>query len=253
MMNENPPWKTGDKRINRWYILKPGEKYRFRFVNLSAFARYYIFLSDSSSMAVVELDGVPVTPQYTKGIELTSGQRVSVIITASSVQNTVTHIIAVSDPRIFAGAASPEQCNMPLSSGTDVQYTWGWLDTSPPPSDLTIVPNYLYDPNPRAYPKILTTWKPADTEADPFYKYRPKLPFTDVARPRFAGTTDEDSYFQPRYAWDFDDESMLPLDGETAWIPDDLSPTTYDIREIALSSQSSGWGTMGFADDSPTR
>jgi iron transport multicopper oxidase len=56
-------------------------KARFRFINLSAFARYYIHLDTyQEDITIIELDGVIIKPVLSKGIELASGQRVSVVI-----------------------------------------------------------------------------------------------------------------------------------------------------------------------------
>jgi FtsP/CotA-like multicopper oxidase with cupredoxin domain len=67
--------------------LYPETRYRVRFINMSAFSRYYIWMEGNYDMEVIEIDGVTLKPgqprethQLTKGIELASGQRVSVIV-----------------------------------------------------------------------------------------------------------------------------------------------------------------------------
>ena len=61
--------------------MKPGVKYRVRFINMSAFSRYYVWMDGDYDLEVVEIDGVTLKPgqRKTRGIELSSGQRVSVI------------------------------------------------------------------------------------------------------------------------------------------------------------------------------
>lgn len=68
--------KTSDS-----FAMVPGKTYRFRFVSMTAFAMYTVWM-DGHDMRVVEVDGVTVAPATVTAFPLAGAQRVSVLVTA---------------------------------------------------------------------------------------------------------------------------------------------------------------------------
>jgi iron transport multicopper oxidase len=77
-----------------------GKTYRIRFVNMAAFAMFHIWIEDHD-MRVIELDGV-YTEEYTvPGIDLTTAQRVSVLVTAKNSTDKNYAIVGAMDTDMF--------------------------------------------------------------------------------------------------------------------------------------------------------
>ena len=77
-----------------------GKTYRLRFVNMAAFAMFQIWIEDHE-MRVIELDGV-ATEEYTvPAIDLTTAQRVSVLVTAKNTTNKNFAMVGSMDTDMF--------------------------------------------------------------------------------------------------------------------------------------------------------
>jgi iron transport multicopper oxidase len=61
------------------FDIKPGKKYLFRIIDMSALAAHFVQF-DGHNMTVVAIDGVPTKPKTTQTIRLTPAQRYDVII-----------------------------------------------------------------------------------------------------------------------------------------------------------------------------
>ncbi|KAF1957319.1 Cupredoxin [Byssothecium circinans] len=264
LFNDKPAPKSGSNPEQKVW-LQPNNRYRLRFINMSAFARYYIWINDID-MEVIEIDGVMLKPSTSKGIELASGQRVSVVVKIDS--NTSTkRIMAISDRRIHTGQ-DPENKNpptlarycklWPTSSYSKMQYTWGWLVNGAPGND----PHTYGEPTQTELDsyatgtrKWLDVWDEG-ANINPFYKWRPKLPFTDqnripVDKTRQCGNSlcncnDHDScHWNPSFAWKFDELAFEPYTPLAA-----MAPTTYTsahVHEITLNDDN-GYGVMGLGN-----
>jgi iron transport multicopper oxidase len=68
-------------QITDTFDLKPGKKYLFRIINMSALAAHFVEF-DAHNMTVVAVDGVPTKPKITQTIRLTPAQRYDVVIEA---------------------------------------------------------------------------------------------------------------------------------------------------------------------------
>jgi FtsP/CotA-like multicopper oxidase with cupredoxin domain len=93
--NEETAPTTGANNAQKINI-SPNTRYRLRFINMSAFSRYYIWIQggDDKDLEVIEIDGVMLklgspgeTTHVTRGIELAPGQRVSVVTGIPSSQS----------------------------------------------------------------------------------------------------------------------------------------------------------------------
>jgi iron transport multicopper oxidase len=62
---------------------EPGKTYRLRLVNMAAFAMFHFWIEDHD-MTVIELDGVYIEPYIVPGVDITTAQRVSVLVTAKN-------------------------------------------------------------------------------------------------------------------------------------------------------------------------
>jgi hypothetical protein len=105
-----------------------GATKRIRFINMSSHARLYIWFSDQRSFSIIELDGVLYDPRAADMFELASGQRASILLTASSGSITCqgAYIVVASDPRINAG--TPRCPQVSTRNGRGLLYTHGYLD-----------------------------------------------------------------------------------------------------------------------------
>ena len=123
-----------------------------------------------------------------------------------------------------------------------MQYTWGWLINSAnsPGSSSLNAPDATemarYGNSSRPWVKSWNT----GLAVDPFYKYRPKLPFVDQTR--------TDGKLNPLYPWNFDEQALRPFKDEAAWIPSDYS-AKY-VHEVTLKAAGGvapekGRGIMG--------
>jgi hypothetical protein len=151
----------------------------------------------------------------------------------------------ISDRRINAGFDNKgDQCKLnPTNSQlSDMQYTWGWLVNSAnkPSASSFKAPDAAemarYGNSSRPWVK---SWNEGQ-EINPFYKYRPKLPFVDQTR--------ADGKLNPLYPWNFNEEAFRPYNDELAWIPSDYS-ATY-VHEVTLKAATGdppekGRGIMG--------
>jgi iron transport multicopper oxidase len=68
---------------NGTIIFEPGKTYRLRLVNMAAFAMFHFWIEDHD-MVVIEVDGVYTEPYTVQGVDLTTAQRVSVLVTAKN-------------------------------------------------------------------------------------------------------------------------------------------------------------------------
>lgn len=66
--------------------IEPGKRYKFRIINIGAFAAQYIWF-EGHTMQVVEVDGIYTEPADAEMIYVTVAQRWSVIVTAKNDTN----------------------------------------------------------------------------------------------------------------------------------------------------------------------
>jgi len=78
-------------RQNGTINFEAGKTYRLRLVNMAAFAMFHFWIEDHD-MRVIEVDGVYTEPYTVSGVDLTTAQRVSVLVTA---KNSTTHNYAM--------------------------------------------------------------------------------------------------------------------------------------------------------------
>jgi iron transport multicopper oxidase len=77
-----------------------GKTYRLRFINMAAFAMFQVWIEDHE-MRVIEVDGV-YTEEYTvPAVELTTAQRVSVLVTAKNTTEKNFAMVAAMDIDMF--------------------------------------------------------------------------------------------------------------------------------------------------------
>jgi iron transport multicopper oxidase len=79
---------------------EPGKTYRLRFVNMAAFAMFSVWIEDHE-MRVIELDGVYTEEYPVQGVELTTAQRVSVLVTAKNSTDKNFAMVAAFDTEMF--------------------------------------------------------------------------------------------------------------------------------------------------------
>jgi iron transport multicopper oxidase len=85
---------------NGTITFEAGKTYRLRFINVAAFAMMNVWIEDHE-MRVIELDGV-YTEEYTvPGIQITTAQRVSVLVTAKNTTNKNFAMVAAMDTDMF--------------------------------------------------------------------------------------------------------------------------------------------------------
>ena len=100
LFNEFPPGPNGHWR--QVVKMTPGQPQRIRFINTSAFSRYYVFIEGGYQMEVIEIDGVNLKPgkaeHKTAGLELAPGQRVSVVITSAAEWTTKRIMVRAKNP-----------------------------------------------------------------------------------------------------------------------------------------------------------
>lgn len=77
-----------------------GKTYRLRFVNMAAFAMFQIWI-EGHEMRVIELDGVPTEEYTVPAIDLTTAQRVSVLVTAKNTTNQNFAMVGSMDTTMF--------------------------------------------------------------------------------------------------------------------------------------------------------
>ena len=63
--------------------IEPGKRYKFRIINMGAFAAQYVWFEDHT-MQIVEVDGIYTEPSDAEMIYVTVAQRWSVIVTAKN-------------------------------------------------------------------------------------------------------------------------------------------------------------------------
>jgi iron transport multicopper oxidase len=63
--------------------IEPGKTYKFRMINMGAFAAQYVWFEDHT-MRVVEVDGIYTEPADAEMIYMTAAQRWSVLVTAKN-------------------------------------------------------------------------------------------------------------------------------------------------------------------------
>ncbi|KAG4443253.1 hypothetical protein IFR05_001296 [Cadophora sp. M221] len=241
MVGDNAPEWGNNRTVNdNSYLLGPTETARFRFVNLGAFARFYVHFDDFREFKVVEVDGVLLEGTLTKGIELSSGQRVSIVVSGLSLSSPDSaRLLYISDPRIGSGGS----CGLTPSTitGSEVQVGWSWVDSIDKsiairtPATATDFNNTLE----------LKTWKTSDIYGRPYFGSRPKVNFAIQKRNYPAPNNTE--YWIPNYAWNFNDVAFVPLDGQAAWMVDSTKPLSDVIHTIMLVNDSIGHGTMGLS------
>ena len=148
-------------------------------------------------MEMIELDGVMLKRGYfTRGFELASGQRVSVLIKGEGAPGTSAHIIAVQDSHVSHGTKT---CPMAFNSNgdTNMQWTYGFLDTDPSAGYTRNAPDILKDSRFATWEdtedpdteQTLTGWYTWEGEQGgktkyntryKYYRHRPNLPFKDL-------------------------------------------------------------------------
>lgn len=219
---------------------------------MSAFARYYIHLDTyQDDITVIEIDGVLIKPVVTKGIEISSGQRVSVTITGAPLANPGPQIsrkiIFVSDPRIsISKNCQPDLTGLKPSDYTgtaQTQYTWAWIDNVS--SDSSSKGDPLSNDMVHGNFNDLKVWKDTDTDYDPYLAGRPRLDFNIPARTDRVKTPSGTKNVQiPDYAWNFNEMAFVSSDTTpefAAWMVE--SADENHIHAILLND-TDGFGTM---------
>lgn len=85
---------------NGTITFEAGKTYRLRFVNMAAFAMFHVWIEDHD-MRVIEVDGV-YTQEYTvPAVDLTTAQRVSVLVTAKNTTDKNFAIVGAMDTDMF--------------------------------------------------------------------------------------------------------------------------------------------------------
>lgn len=136
---------------------------------MSSHARFYIWFADKRSFEVIELDGVSYKSKSTNYVEVSSGQRVSIIVGAKSPAGACsgTYIIAASDPKVAHGT---NRCPMWFTRpDRGVQFTHGYLEVngqSANPVRKTVLDG------PEAPLDLLKVWS-ASTVSDGNFQYYP--------------------------------------------------------------------------------
>jgi len=123
-----------------------GKTYRLRFINMAAFAMFHIWIEEHD-MRVIEVDGV-YTEEYTvPGIELTTAQRVSVLVTAKNTTEKNFAIVGSMDTDMFdtvPDGLNPSDClDKIFSKWIDVT-NWIVYNSSNPNPDPVLADSF-YD------------------------------------------------------------------------------------------------------------
>ena len=82
------------------FNLSPGKSYMVRAINIAAFASFFLTF-DQHEMTIVEVDGTYTEPAKTDLVYLSTGQRMSVLITAKSTTSENYAFSAAMDPSMF--------------------------------------------------------------------------------------------------------------------------------------------------------
>ena len=77
-----------------------GKTYRLRFVNMAAFAMFHVWIEDHD-MRVIEVDGVYTKEFTVPAIDLTTAQRVSVLVTAKNTTDKNFAMVGAMDTDMF--------------------------------------------------------------------------------------------------------------------------------------------------------
>lgn len=77
-----------------------GKTYRLRFVNIAAFAMFHVWIEDHD-MRVIEVDGVYTQEFTVPAIDLTTAQRVSVLVTAKNTTDKNFAMVGAMDTVMF--------------------------------------------------------------------------------------------------------------------------------------------------------
>ena len=131
IINDVEGYNTTLSKAEKTFILGDcTTRMRLRYINVSAYARFYIFFSDMRKFDVIELDGVSYLKKETDMLEVASGQRVSIVVGAKSTTGVCSnaYIIAASDPKMNHGS---KRCPMELPGSAPVQYTHAYLEVDP--------------------------------------------------------------------------------------------------------------------------
>ena len=77
-----------------------GKTYRLRFVNMAAFAMFHVWIEDHD-MRVIEVDGVYTEEFTVPAIDVTTAQRVSVLVTAKNTTDKNFAMVGAMDTDMF--------------------------------------------------------------------------------------------------------------------------------------------------------
>ncbi|KAJ4288632.1 hypothetical protein N0V90_011869 [Kalmusia sp. IMI 367209] len=80
--------------------IEPGKRYKFRMINMGAFAAQYVWFEDHT-MQIVEVDGIYTEPADADMIYITAAQRYSVIVTAKNSTNANFAFVGSMDQDLF--------------------------------------------------------------------------------------------------------------------------------------------------------
>ena len=214
----NRPKEPGSVSI----AIDSGKTARLRFINISAYARFYIYIPDHK-MRVIELDGVSmeIGPE-TEGIEVSSGQRVSVLVTGNQDPTKRYGIVAAIDPRLNPGRMTDWNRNSP-------ECTW----SLPPPFDGDRA-NVEYVVGALTYVDSLgvvfdktsewLTRKPWEDKS--LMSYRLNVPWVVVSQRTKDGITTQ----VPHYPWAFDETALTPISPTGKW--DDVQDGNIHLLEL---------------------
>ena len=225
-------------------MVVPNQKSRLRFINTSAYARFYITIP-YHSISVIELDGVSMSPgPNTTGIELASGQRVSVLVTGNQGPNKTYPMIAAIDPRLNSGTYNDDwgSRNVPecvwteaTSNSNDhgiVEFTGGGFlyksDSSRPKGGV------LWDNS------WLTRWSTCEPGKCNFSLMgnRLKLNWAWASYDNKNGKNE----LVPLYPWNFKEIDLKPWDPVPKLV--DVQNANIHFMELTTSSNDRGWGTF---------
>lgn len=120
---------------NTKYNIRPGKKYRFRIINMSALANAAVFF-DAHNLKVVEIDGINTVPTDAEQIYITPGQRYSVIVEGKKdvEENHAINVVLDLNPEVLTPI---DQIGFQLNATATLQY-----DTRKAPARQTTVDKF---------------------------------------------------------------------------------------------------------------
>ena len=244
IMNDYIPEVNGKSRAPGSVVatVAPGKKSRLRFINTSAYARFYIYIPNHK-MNVIELDGVSMfTGPDTDGIEVASGQRVSVLVTGNQDSTKNYGIVAVMDHRLNSGSLNTNWNNnfpecvwdanaTPGGDRAKVEYVVGALSYDVTPTGN---PPLSFDSSSPWLTRI-----PSD-DSRPLMRFRPNVVWQTATYDNRGGQRQT----VPLFPWAFNETDLKPL-AQTAKLTTDQD-TNIHFLELIDTPKAPGnqWGSI---------